>query len=222
MKRLGPIGQALLRAAELSPEDIFEKPRKPSVWERLTLYAVPMSEQQARQAEAAKKEMLRRQLARDRKRYYELTKRYSEEIDRAVERWKRYAKLVAYIRRRIRWLESRKRGFERVFHKTSTGKAFFISRKIGYLEDRLDVWRRLLQKAERAKERAKEMVDHLYTERRKAIQLQKRLKELDPMEWALPDLPGIRVVPKDFLRISEDELSEYVDARGFRLHYLHL
>jgi len=220
--RIGSLGQALLRLSGLSPEELLEEPKKPSVWERLTFYAVPMSQRQAEAAERSKGAVLRKQLARDRKAYYELTANYysDERINRCKQIRDRHRRLVSYIKRRIARVEARIRGLEDAFNRANPRRAFYIGRKIGYLQNRLEIWKKLLRKAEKRLQKAEEKISYLYEQRRKAAQLQKALAELDPMEWALPEVPGLKETPRSLLRASQDELSEYVDARGFRQHYL--
>jgi len=220
--RIGSLGQAFLKLSGLSPEELLEKPQKPSAWERLTFYAVPMSERQAEAAERAKRAVLRKQLARDRKAYYELTANYYS--DKRINRWKqirdRQRRLVSYIKCRIARVEARIRGLEDAFNRTNSRGAFYIGRKIGYLQSRLEVWKKLLLRAESRLQKAEEKISYLYEQRRKAAQLQRSLAELDPMEWALPEVPGLKETPRNLLRASHDDLSEYTDANGFRQHYL--
>lgn len=220
--RIGSLGQVLLKLSGLSPEELLEKPQKSSVWERLTFYAVPMSERQAEAAERAKRAVLRKQLAWDRKAYYELTANYYS--DERINRWKqirdRQRRLASYIRRRIARVEARIRGLEDAFNRANPRRAFYIGRKIGYLQNRLEVWKKLLLRAESRLQKAEEKIGHLYEQRKKAAQLQRSLAELDPMEWALPEVPGLKEAPKSLIRTSHDDLSEYTDANGFRQHYL--
>ncbi len=222
--KVGSLGEALLRAACLSLEsleELLEKPQKPSAWERLTFYAVPMSERQAEAVHIAKAKILKRQLSRDRKKFFEISKRYHDEkIKVLYKEVQRYKRVYGYIKKRIRKLERRENALEDAFNNASYTKAFYISQRIAYVQDQIRMWRKLLYKVERILYSLERRISYYYSEMKKAADFQERLKNLDPSDWYLPELPGVKEVPISKLRLSHDDMSEYTDVHGFRIHHI--